>query len=207
MFDMPKLIWSKSLEPHGDAEYLDLLDRLEAKGVPVPLRAWAAAGGADLGELIKGAQDDLEDRKKLEGYRQQIAEMGGGGGDDAGGGGGGGPGEAAFSQDSGYVRSLGGLATGSTRQSLLQNLVKRQYGELAEIRVKGKNGAWKPVRNQAIANRKANQHIAKALGEINKVNVKNAQAAQNEDHRRRNGRRLVSVLGRERQHNPTGTEE
>lgn len=210
MFDMPKLLWSKSLEPHGDAEYLDLLDRLDAKGVPVPLRAWAAAGGADLGELIKGAEDDIDDHKKLEKYRQAIAQFKAnseGGGEAPPGGGG----EAAFSEDSGYVRpympGMGGIARGSSRQDLLQNLVKRQYGDMAEIRVPTRSGGWKAVPNQRAANARVNRHIAKALGEINKVNVKKEQAAQNEAHRAKHGRRIVSVLDRSRKLIPTGTKE
>ena len=201
MFDMPKLMWSKSLEPHGDAEYLDILERLEAKGVPVPLRAWAAAGGADLSELIKGSTDDLEDRSRLNKYREAIAEMGGGAPGEGGGGG-----EAAFSDSTGYVRARPTLGSGlhsGSRQSLLQNLVKRQYGNMAEIRIQTTSGRWKPVSNQTKANAKVNRHIAKALGEINKVNVKQEQAAQNDAHRRKFGRRMVSVLGRDRSHNPT----
>lgn len=186
-FDMPTLVWAKSLEPKGDAEYFEVLTKLEEKGVPVHLRAWAAAGGADLQELMDNNDEDLEDRKKMAGYVKKVKELNGEGEDE------GGEGEVAFGEESGYAR-LGSRDTarlstfGTTnRRSLLANLVRREYGPAAEIFIPKRTGGFRAAPNQAKANLRMNTLIAKALGEINRNE-------RDKDRHARSGSRKSSVF-------------
>jgi hypothetical protein len=70
--DIPSVEWSRSLQPTADRDYLDILDMLEQKGLPIPLRKWAQSGGYDLEEALDGMKSDLELRKTLSDYKKQI---------------------------------------------------------------------------------------------------------------------------------------
>lgn len=65
---MPKLHWNKRLEAKGEENMMDMLEKLEEKGVPVPLKMWMAAAGVDADALIRDTKDDVELRKELEKY-------------------------------------------------------------------------------------------------------------------------------------------
>jgi hypothetical protein len=62
---IPTVQWAKHLKPEGDSAYVDLLDSLTQKGVPVPLRALAAAGGFNIDKLLFEQEDDLALRDKV----------------------------------------------------------------------------------------------------------------------------------------------
>ena len=90
----PTISWHNSIRPEGDKDYIDMLMLLQQAGVPIPIRMMASAGGQDIGDIINGAQDDVEMQAKLAVYKQAIQQAGGvtgqeqqdGGGDDQGGG-------------------------------------------------------------------------------------------------------------------------
>lgn len=73
--DIPSVEWSRSLQPTADRDYLDILDMLEQKGLPIPLRKWAQSGGYDLEEALDGMKSDLELRKTLAEYKKQIKSI------------------------------------------------------------------------------------------------------------------------------------
>lgn len=84
---IPTLEWHKQLTPSGDTQYLDLLNSLTEKGVPVPIRAMAAAGGQDLDRLMEQMDDDYETRSEISKHMKKIKKLmpqeegfGGGGG-------------------------------------------------------------------------------------------------------------------------------
>jgi hypothetical protein len=83
---IPKLNWLKSLRPEADTEYLTILETMSGKGVPVPMRVWAAAGGVNLSELMSGLEDDVALRKKVAAYKARLPKDESA--DDAGSGGG-----------------------------------------------------------------------------------------------------------------------
>ncbi len=64
-WNMPKLTWIKHLKPEADIAYMDVLEKLESKGIPVPLRVWAAAGGASISDYVYGYDDDIKLRHLL----------------------------------------------------------------------------------------------------------------------------------------------
>lgn len=67
---IPEIIWDKKLRPQGSQEDLDRLDLLAEKGVPIGLRAIAAAGGYDIDDLARDTtlKEDQELREKIKSY-------------------------------------------------------------------------------------------------------------------------------------------
>lgn len=71
-YQIPVVEWHKQLKPEADAAYLELLDGLSQKGVPIPIRMMAAAGGLSIDEVINGQEEDLETRRRLQEYLNEI---------------------------------------------------------------------------------------------------------------------------------------
>lgn len=86
--DIPSVEWSRSLQPTADRDYLDILEMIEGKGIPVTMRKWAQAAGYDLDEALHGTENDLALRKKIAEYDKRKKALGVGEEDDGGGGGG-----------------------------------------------------------------------------------------------------------------------
>jgi len=70
--DIPTVEWGRSLQPTADRDYLDILQMLEEKGIPITLRKWAQAGGYDLEEGLSSMDSDIELRKNLQDYKQKL---------------------------------------------------------------------------------------------------------------------------------------
>lgn len=62
---MPVLHWHKSLSGHEEDNMMDLLEKLDEKQVPIPIKMWLAAAGIDKETLIRDAKDDEEIKKEL----------------------------------------------------------------------------------------------------------------------------------------------
>lgn len=62
---LPRVQWQRSLQPVGDEAMLDVLQRAEEKGVPIPLRAWALHAGLDFDEFLQQMPQDVADRKNV----------------------------------------------------------------------------------------------------------------------------------------------
>ena len=168
---IPNVHWAKQLKPEGDLQYMDMLQQLTDKGVPVPLRAMAAAGGFNLDALLADSEDDEELLKRVSEYRKKIAEIkkkygpAAPEGEDAGMGG-------FASADDSIARAL---ALGDSHSDVLASnagrrpsLAQRQYGEASEITDVTKTGKKKYVYNQKRANERANRNIEKALNMVAK---------------------------------------
>ena len=69
---LPKINWHKALKPEADREYMDVLNTLQAHGVPIGLRQWAAAGGVSIHELMGSLDDDIAMRKKVAAYQKKL---------------------------------------------------------------------------------------------------------------------------------------
>lgn len=89
---MPRLITEDTLRPEQDVAYLEMLDKIAEKGVPVPLRIWASAAGYDLDKAMAMMEEDAVLKKRM----AQLATNSEQGGVPAGGGGGGGGEEDLF---------------------------------------------------------------------------------------------------------------
>lgn len=72
-FIMPKIRYHKSLRPEGDSAYIELLNTVSEKGVPIPIAMYAAAAGLDIHDLIDAMDGDLQNAKKIGEYKKKLA--------------------------------------------------------------------------------------------------------------------------------------
>lgn len=167
---IPNVHWSKQLRPDVDQAMMENLRAMTELGVPVPLRAIAAAGGYNFDQILMDQDEDLAMRRKIMAYKKRMAEIdkefalpeGGAEGADS------------FSSVSSLSRDakrdlqrrqqhiagvgLSSAVLGGERRKGL----KRDYGEHSEIFEVGKTGKKKHVFRQNVANSKANDAIWKA---------------------------------------------
>lgn len=162
---IPSVHWTKQLKPEGDTTYMDMLTTLTEKGVPVPLRALAAAGGFNLNALLADQDDDFEMIKRIGEYQSKLAELkkaympAGGDDDDMGG----------FAAVAGRELELANRAAG-VKSAVLANgtgrmasLNSRDFGEAMEVAGETSTGKRRWLTNQKLANERVNRKIAKAL--------------------------------------------
>lgn len=159
---IPNVHWSKQLKPEGDSQYMDMLTTLSEKGIPVPLRAIAAAGGFNLDSLMSDADDDLSLLQRVSEYGKKVEEIKSKFG----------PQEATASGDSDNLYDMLGYADGS-RSSVMSrlggrrpSLANRDFGEDTEIKGRTKTGKPKVIYDQKAANERANREIAEALRNV-----------------------------------------
>jgi hypothetical protein len=90
---LPTVEWDKPLTPIADQEYLGILDSLEEKGFPIPVRMRAQVAGFDIDKALDSFKSDIETRKQIYEQKLRIKKLeedfgvGEGGGGEAGGGG------------------------------------------------------------------------------------------------------------------------
>lgn len=73
---IPRIRWNKKLKPDFDRDYMEILDQMTERGVPVTLRMWAAAGGLDIDSLIKEIDDDNSIKEQIKEKRQESGSGG-----------------------------------------------------------------------------------------------------------------------------------
>jgi len=71
-FQIPTVEWDKPLSPVADRDFLEILDGLEEKGIPVPIRMRSQVAGFDIDKALDSFDADLETKKRI--YEQQVAE-------------------------------------------------------------------------------------------------------------------------------------
>ena len=64
LYDIPEVTWEDSLSASDDKK-LEMLDKLAEKGVPVPLRMYAAAGNVDIDKIVETLEEDKQLREEL----------------------------------------------------------------------------------------------------------------------------------------------
>ena len=169
---IPSVHWAKQLKPEGDQAYFDMLTSLTEKGVPVPLRALAAAGGFNLDELLRQQDDDFGLQKKIYEYQKQLNELRKkygpkqpvGEGEET---------LSAALQDGSLLQFLNSNFGEQSRSSIQRgrgkkSLLDRDFGEDSEIYTHDHSGKKKHVFRQARANAKANDSIMKAMTSLSK---------------------------------------
>ena len=72
---IPTLDWHNKLRPEADEAYLTILAGLSERGIPVPMRVYAAASGHNLDEILGALDQDVEDRKAISEYRDQLKQL------------------------------------------------------------------------------------------------------------------------------------
>lgn len=80
-YDIPTITWEDNLKAQSDERLLDMLDKLFDKGVPVPLRMYAAAGNVDMDKILKMLDEDKKLREDLGMNKEDTGEEDFGGDD------------------------------------------------------------------------------------------------------------------------------
>lgn len=62
---IPEVHWDKQLETNREEGMMDMLDQLDQRNVPIPIKMWAAAAGIDLESLIRDLKEDTQLRRRL----------------------------------------------------------------------------------------------------------------------------------------------
>lgn len=186
---IPSVHWEKTLKPEGDQQYMDMLQALTDKGVPVPMRVMAAAGGFNLDRLLAAQDSDLHIQESVYEYQKRVKElkkkygivdpndMGGGGGE-------GGFAHNYDKQIMSLARNNPGLyeefraeAQGIYNRNLdrthsdvlarnngqMVGLANRDFGEMSEVPGHDSLGNKRYLTNQKLANERANRKIVKQL--------------------------------------------
>lgn len=159
--DIPQLRWHKKLEAKSDESMMDVLEKLQEKGFPIPLRMWAAAGKIDLPSYYQDLGHDAETRKiisELTGLKEEdIGAANDGEGMD---------------QEGGEFASLQSKSSGALHRLGLAN--RRFDEELAEVRGKTKTGKDKYIHNQRKVNAQVNATIVEVMKAFNDPNKRMA---------------------------------
>lgn len=163
---IPSVHWAKQLKPEGDQAYMDMLQSLTEKGVPVPLRAMAAAGGFNLDALLADQEDDFELLRRIGKYQKKLADvkkeyMPQAGNEEAL--------AMALAQADMYYDNVnrGGRSTVLNEgMGRMKSLSQRDFGEASEVAGEAHDGKRRWLPNQKLANERANRKIARQLGEL-----------------------------------------
>lgn len=157
---IPTVSWSKQLKPEGDTAYMEMLNTLTEKGVPVPLRVLAAAGGMNLDELVKQQDDDLAIRKLMKQYQAAIAALDpqSEGGEDE-----------DFSAESRSLLSMPipGIRNATQARGGKMSLLSREFGDSGELYDVTPTGKKKLIVRQKAANERINKRIIRAMRDAN----------------------------------------
>lgn len=136
---IPQLHWHKSLEPINDDKVMEILEKLEEKGIPITLSMWAAAGGMEIEDFEQELPNDLKHRKLFADYAQKVQETIGAGEED-------------------YDDETASLKI----KPKLSNIFKRNYAGLQDIYNLSPTGKKKHIINQSKAKEKLRNIIVKA---------------------------------------------
>ena len=157
---IPTVHWAKRLRPESDMGQMEALRALSELGVPVSLRAIAAAGGYNLDQVIADQDENLAMQRKMIDYKRRVAELNKlAGGDDAEGGGGGG---GSFSSAADGLDFDSAVLGGMKRPGI----AGRNWDHSAELFDVTVTGKKKHVFRQRVAQHKANEAIYKATRKL-----------------------------------------
>lgn len=147
---IPTVHWAKQLKPEHDQSYIEILNLMTEKGIPVPLRALAAAGGFNLDQLLMNQSEDLATQRQLLEYNKQLSDM-----------------KAKYAPAEAGAGGEGMTSFSSVLGDRpMPKLFDRDFGERSEIVGVTRTGKPKHIINQRAANAKMNQQIIKGLTSI-----------------------------------------
>jgi len=176
---IPTVRWHKSLEPHTDRDTMEMLDAMAEKGIPIPIRLIAAAGGLQLDNILQEMDEDVVVRKRLMEYNAKLQAVGGQQQGDGEGN------DYDFSEieggdEGGDIVDDTGTAEASLRAELHKigfkggikrtPLLARNFEKDFEVVGRTVTGKKKYIHNQRAAHKKANIDIAKGLASISDPN-------------------------------------
>ena len=146
--EYPQIQWHKTLRPEADRDQLDVMQTLDEKGVPLPIRTWAAIGGFDLDQLIKDMEGDKAIRDRIKSLKPPPPPDEDGGGR--------------------FASLEGGVPRETAR---LSNIVNRPYAEAdMELWDTTKTGKRRWVMNQSRRSRQINEKVYASLQRLSDKN-------------------------------------
>jgi len=74
-YNIPELKWTKELQPSGDSNALSLLQTAKEMGLPIPISYLSTYAGIPLPTLMDSLTEDLEARKKLKEYTDELNKI------------------------------------------------------------------------------------------------------------------------------------
>jgi hypothetical protein len=163
-FAIPSLEWHKHLKPEGDAAYLELLNSLSDKGVPVTLGMYAAAAGLNLDSILRSMEPDLALRKDIASYLKQVNKVN----------------QSIQPQDQDQqnmqsAEMLAALVSNSRKRKLKPvGLGNREFTDADRMHERNKKGEFKSTskRRMRELEEDANKTVAKALKRLNRRQLK-----------------------------------
>lgn len=165
---IPSVHWEKQLRPEQDQGMLDTLRAMSELGLPVSMRAIAAAGGYNLNQLLMDQDENLALQRRLLDYKKRQMDL-----------------EAEFipPQDAGG----GGGGFGSMSSAVLgtrprPNLLSRDYGEASEVYDLTATGKKKLIIDQKSANERIDRRIAKVARDLSRDSNRSLYGVQQTPH-------------------------
>lgn len=166
---IPSVHWEKQLRPEQDQGMLDTLRAMSELGLPVSMRAIAAAGGYNLNQLLMDQDENLALQRRLLDYKKRQMDL-----------------EAEFipPQDAGG----GGGGFGSMSSAVLgtrprPNLLSRDYGEASEVYDLTATGKKKLIIDQKSANERIDRRIAKVAQDLSRDSNRSLYGVQQTPHK------------------------
>lgn len=153
---IPELIWNKELQASGEDGLIEMLEILDEKGVPIPLKMWISAAGVSPETLLKELGEDEELRTALEeltgkdtGYDRENVDT--------------------LDEDGNNIYSYA-LGSGATRK---KPLLARDFGGDGLVKEPNRSGSgFKHIINQSAARKRSNSHIISALRKFKDPNYR-----------------------------------
>jgi len=204
----PILHWHKDLTAKAEDNMMDMLEKVEQHGVPVPMKMWLAAAGVDKDTLIRDAREDKEIKAELSKYikiPENVANQGMGGDDDAAefdGDNGDGPGGAGVGDSLAPTQQqkadATNLTTASTKFGLggfrTKGILAREFsGEQFTQTITGRQKHVYSAQQPRMKARDANWRIAKIAAEMEKDPVYREQVRR--DNIQKGGRDKLLGFG------------
>ena len=150
---IPSVHWEKQLRPEQDQGMLDTLRAMSELGLPVSMRAIAAAGGYNLNQLLMDQDENLALQRRLLDYKKRQMEL-----------------ESEFipPADGGGGGGFGSMSSAVLGTRPRPNLLSRNYGEASEVYDLTPTGKKKLIIDQRAANERIDRRIAKTAAELSR---------------------------------------
>lgn len=153
---IPELIWNKELQASGEDGLIEMLEILDEKGVPIPLKMWISAAGVSPETLLKELGEDEELRTALEeltgkdtSYDRDEVD--------------------ALDEEGNNIYSYA-LGSGATRK---KPLLARDFGGDGLIKEPNRSGSgFKHIINQSAARKRSNSQIISAVRKFRDPNYR-----------------------------------
>lgn len=160
--EIPRLTYVKHLKPEGDSAYLDLLDKMTAMNIPIPLRMYAAAAGVSLDEVMSQQDDDIKLRERMNSFiekRPKTAEQEAGN---------------LFNENESAMVSRW-ISQGNKSRVKRRGLMNRNFAAYEDMKDPD-TGRVLTRKGKAVLNERVNRSISESMGRLNFITNRKQKA-------------------------------